>query len=594
MRSHGSAASGGFDAVIGNPPWDRIKLQEVEWFAERKPEIARAVRAADRKRLIQELRQHNDPLWQDYALATERAEANARVVRDCEDFPLLSGGDVNIYSLFVERAQALVHTQGIVGLLTPSGIAADKGASEFFRSISGTGRLAALYDFENRNNPGGSYFPDVDSRFKFCTLVFAGAARTFAASSCAFFLHDVAELKDAERRLALSAEDFKLVNPNTGSAPIFRNRRDAEITTRIYRNHPVLVDRSSGEEKKVWPVRYATMFHMTNDSQLFLNRAELEKQGWKPTPLNRWTMGEVVAVPLYVGKMIYHYDHRSANVEVSEENLKVATSSDLVSDAAKADVNFYPEPQYWVEDNGATGFLRDQWSLAFRDITNATNERTMVSAICPTRAVGNTLPLLLGAQRGEYTLFAPLLQANFSAMAFDFLARQKAQGTHLNWYIVEQLPVILPECFDDKIGEIKIADFVREEVLRLSYTAWDLAPFARDLGYVDEKGEVKPPFMWDEPDRRHRKARLDALFMRLYGLSKDDAGYILDTFPIVREQDERAFGDYRTKALVLAYMDMIEAGDLSRFFDESEIQHEGLATMHAIARPARPRQRTRR
>ena len=131
-------------------------------------------------------------------------------------------------------------------------------------------------------------------------------------------------------------------------------------------------------------------------------------------------------------------------------------------------------------------------------------------------------------------------------------------------------------------------------MLRLSYTAWDLAPFARDLGYVDEKGEVKPPFAWDEPDRRHRKARLDALFMRLYGLSKDDAGYILDTFPIVREQDERAFGDYRTKALVLAYMDMIETGDLSRFFDESEIQQEGLATMHAIARPARPRQRTRR
>ena len=164
----------------------------------------------------------------------------------------------------------------------------------------------------------------------------------------------------------------------------------------------------------------------------------------------------------------------------------------------------------------------------------------------------------------------------------------------MNWFIVEQLPIISPVRFDEKIGKIKIADFVREEVLRLSYTAWDLAPFARDLGYVDEKGEVKPPFMWDEPDRRHRKARLDALFMRLYGLSKDDAAYILDTFPIVREQDERAFGDYRTKALVLAYMDLIEAGDITRFLDESEIQSEDMQTVRSTVRPARPRQRTRR
>ena len=178
-------------------------------------------------------------------------------------------------------------------------------------------------------------------------------------------------------------------------------------------------------------------------------------------------------------------------------------------------------------------------------------------------------------------------------LLFDFLLRQKVQGQNLNWFILEQLPVIAPRRFNEKIGKIKIADFICEEVLRLSYTAWDLAPFARDLGYVDEKGEVKPPFMWDEPDRRHRKARLDALFMRLYGLSKDDAGYILDTFPIVREQDERAFGDYRTKALVLAYMDLIEAGDITRFVDESEIPRDALAATGTRARSTRRNRRTR-
>ena len=140
----------GFDAVIGNPPWDRIKMQEVEWFAERKPEIAKAARAVDRKTMIDALKKAKVPLWADYALASETAETAARVVRECGDYPLLSGGDVNLYSLFVERASALIAPAGIVGLLTPSGIAADKGAAEFFKSISQTGRLGALYDFENR------------------------------------------------------------------------------------------------------------------------------------------------------------------------------------------------------------------------------------------------------------------------------------------------------------------------------------------------------------------------------------------------------------------------------------------------------------
>jgi hypothetical protein len=157
---------GGFDAIIGNPPWDRMKLQEVEWFAERKPEIAKAARAADRKKLIAQLETHHDPLWQDYLGAQTAAEAGSRVARECGDYPLLSGGDTNLYSLFVERAQTLIHPRGVIGLLCPSGIAADKGAAEFFRSISTTGRLAALFDFENKK----TFFPDVHASFKFCAL----------------------------------------------------------------------------------------------------------------------------------------------------------------------------------------------------------------------------------------------------------------------------------------------------------------------------------------------------------------------------------------------------------------------------------------
>ena len=119
----------------------------------------------------------------------------------------------------------------------------------------------------------------------------------------------------------------------------------------------------------------------------------------------------------------------------------------------------------------------------------------------------------------------------------------------------EQLPVIARDGYDRLFGKKTAGGLVRDHVLRLTFTSDDMSPFARDLGYTGS------PFVWDAEERRHLRARLDALYFHLYGLSRDDAGYILDTFPIVREQDEKAFGSYRTKELILAYMNTLAAGD---------------------------------
>lgn len=543
----------GFDAVIGNPPWDRIKLQEVEWFAERRPEIAHAARAADRKRLIAALEAGNDPLWRDYLDAQAAAETAARVARECGDYPLLSGGDINLYSLFVERATALVNQRGIVGLLTPSGIAADKGAADFFCGISATSRLGVLYDFENKK----TFFPDVDSRFKFVAIVFGGEARSFERSRCAFYLHAVSELSEAERTLTLAAEDFSAVNPNTGAAPIFRSRRDADITVAAYRRQPVLVDRREEPPRKSWPVRYVTMFHMTNDSRLFKRRDELEREGWYPVAGNRWKKGEVEAVSLYEGKMVQMYDHRAANIVINADNLHRPAQQEAATLEQHQDPGFSAAPQFWVMDSEVAQIYSGNWVLAFKEITAPTNMRTMIACIAPGCAFGNKLPLLLPDAGADYARQAPLLLANMNTFAFDFVLRQKLHGQTINLFILEQLPLICPEQFESSSGKRTLADFVRGEVLHLSYTAHDLAPFARDLGYDG------PPFRWDEEDRRHRIARLDALFFHLYGIGAEDAAYILDTFPIVREQDERAFGRYRTKELVLAYMNAVAAGDLT-------------------------------
>ncbi|MEP6880008.1 MAG: hypothetical protein ABI865_14300 [Nitrosospira sp.] len=253
------------------------------------------------------------------------------------------------------------------------------------------------------------------------------------------------------------------------------------------------------------------------------------------------------------------YDHRAANVVMNTDNLHRPAQQEASTAAQHVDPIFSPTPQFYISTSDVQQQYEGGWVLAFKEITAPTNTRSMIACIAPGYGFGNKLPLWLPENSVEqgYAQIAPSLLANFNAFAFDFVVRQKLQGQTLNLFIVEQLPMIRPEQFEQVLGKTKIADFVRGEVLRLSYTAHDLAPFARDMGYDGT------PFVWNEDDRRHRLARLDALFFHLYGLSRDDAAYILDQFSIVREQDEKAHGRYLTKELILAYMNAVAAGDFT-------------------------------
>ena len=341
--------TGGFDAIIGNPPWDRLKMQEVEWFAARAPAIARATRAADRARMVRELRESDPDLSEAFDAASTMAALASRMANLKPErggqFPLLGHGDVNLYSLFVERAARLVKPDGLVGLLVPSGIAGDLGAAAFFRSISTTGRLRALLDYENR----GTYFPDVHRSFKFCAIVFGGGDRRFAAAECGFFLPTTSDAALAEATFPLAPADFATVNPNTGTAPVFRTPRDAELTTVIYARLPVLIDRRFDPPRQPWPVRYLRMFDMTNDSHLFRTAAELAADGWYPVAGGRWRRGADEAVPLYEGKMVQAFDHRAASVVVNPENLHRPGQPLSTLPEQHADATYLVTPQFWVE-----------------------------------------------------------------------------------------------------------------------------------------------------------------------------------------------------------------------------------------------------
>ena len=559
---------GGFDAVIGNPPWDRMKMQEVEWFAARAPNIARQARAADRKRMIAALKTANDPLAESYGQASALAEKAMERARRSGDYPLLSRGDINLYSLFVERAQSLIHKHGIAGLLTPSGIASDLTASVFFKGVAAAGRVMCLFDFENRRGEGRAhFFPDVDSRFKFCTFVVGGAGRRADAADCAFFLQDAPELSPPERLFRMTAADFALVNPNTGTAPIFRNQRDAALTTAIYRRLPVLVDRSSGEEVKTWPVKYVTMFHMANDSNIFLTVGELEGIGAYPLESGHWKKGSDEWVPLYEGKMVQAFDHRAADIKIEDTNTFRPGQPDSISEEDHADPMRFATPRFFVARQSLPKVVANNWLLAFKDVTSSTNASTFIAALIPAVGAGHTLPLMLAEIIGtEADADAALKQrleiacslvANFNSYASDFVVRQKVHTNHLVWFIIEQLPFIPPAAYTRAFGTQTAAQIVKHHVLRLTYTAWDMEPFARDMGYAGD------PFKWDDQERRHLRARLDALYFHLYGITDEaDIRYILSTFPIVERKDRAAHqGVYLTAELIIWYFRALAAGD---------------------------------
>ena len=550
---------GGFDAVIGNPPWDRMRVEPVEWFAVRCREIALAQRAADRKRMVAVLRKCGDPLAAEFDNAIDRAEAAARVARTCGDYPLLAFGELNLYALFVERAMALVAPGGMVGLLTPIGIATDKTSSPFFAERIRACSVKAFLAFENRR---GWLFPDIHHEEQPSIFVFALSQHQFSDFEFCVRISSWEQFNNSNRRFRLSANLLREVNPNTETVPLFRTLRDAELTTAIYGRLPVLVNRSSGEEVKAWPVKYTRMFDMSNDSHLFRKREELEEQeGAYPVGGNRFSSPSGDWVPLYEGKMVQIYNHRYASVRINPKNISGQGVAEKTTLATFQDPAFVPHPRYWVNTMHVPEDGRGSWRIGFNDVCNTNNARSLIACVVPDAGFGNTLPIL-SLKEGGADLDLALLVANLCALVYDYVARQKIQSRHLNKYILEQLPIVPLDRFNSVyFGPKTAGEIVREAVLELTYTSHDMAPFARDMGYVDEMGEVKPPFTWNEGRRLILRSRLDAVFFHLYGVTdRDDIRYIYSTFPIVERKEKASYGGvYRSCELCLAWMNALAA-----------------------------------
>jgi hypothetical protein len=534
---------GGFEVVLGNPPWERVKLQEEEFFASRSEEIAKAANAAVRKKMIAQLHESDPVMWSDWCTTSRMAEGQSHLARRCGRYPLCGKGDVNTYALFAEHDRTLITGEGMVGLVLPTGIATDDSTKKFFQAILDTGCLRKLYDFQTGPETFGNL---AHGAFRFCLLSFSGG-RTDDPVDLLFFAKTPVDLSDAARHFSLVPSDFALLNPNTRTCPTFLSQRDAELNLRLYRRAGVLW-REGDADGNPWGVKFIRMFDMANDSALFRRANELNETSATFVDLRRQYR------PLYEAKMIDNFDHRYSSL-VGVDAGAGRISRKLVGwyAAIGEDPWELVRPQYWVAASEVEKRLMDGWNrgwlLGWRDICRSTDQRTVIVSLLPRVAVAHTAPLVFSTQSAR---LIACLYANLCSFALDYAARQKLGGTHLTYSYLKQLPVLHPFEYSRKTTwapASELVDWLLLRVLELTYTAWDLEPFGRDVDYDG------PPFRW-HPERRFLlRAELDAAFFHLYGLSRDDAAYILDTFPIVRRKDEKAHGEYRTKRVILKIYD---------------------------------------
>ena len=697
-------AQGGFDCVLGNPPWEVSQMGEEEFFATRAQHIAELAGDA-RKQAIAALPETDPRLWDEFVKESQRIAAANNFYRESGRFPLTAVGKLNTYPLFAETILQIHADSGRAGFVVPTGIATDDSTKAYFGHITQNRRLVSLYDIENREK----LFPAVDSRMKFCLLTLGAADQ--AEFVC--FATQVSQLADPRRRFTLTPDEFRLINPNTLTCPVFRSERDAELTKKLYRAAPVLmrdaVIAGEGKQAKVvepaqnpWGITFSQgLFNMTSASHLFKDEPAADR------------------LPLYEAKLIHQFDHRWATYTPD------GNSRD-VTPAEKADPAFTVTPRYWVQARevwlrvarlpeglmkalkdgnpqatvlcvtqllfgrylaeqrqthpglrlypawqgfvkqhpyaqqvspwslglcgnnptvlqplnddylpgapepevvrytegarNATGWIAidpqieeamlrlaadychlpapdepladeqavlalaerwlqaacPQWLMGWRDITNATNERTVIASAVPLVGVGHTMPLFTTTANAQ---LAACLLGNLCSLVLDYCARVKVGGTHLTYGYLKQFPILPPEHYTEAD-----LDFIVPRVLELTYTAWDLQPWAEELigGWKTENGDWKlgtpdairrsplVPFPCDPDRRAYLRGQLDQYYAKLYGLTEEELRYILDptdvmgedypseTFRVLKEKEIREYGEYRTRRLVLEAWERLE------------------------------------
>ena len=477
------AESGGFDVVIGNPPWEKWKPNSQEFFEEHDEGFRKLAKQQANKRK-EELFRTRPYLKKSWNEAVEHYEHYSTLYRNHYRFQSASAegrqvsGDLDLYKIFTERAYRLCRPGGAVGFVVPSGVYTDLGAKGLRTLLFDHCTLTGLYSFENR---GHAIFPDVHASYKFVLLTFEKGGKT-DSFPCAFFLHSSDDLKRAAMNPTLLTVDFvRKSSPTAWSVLEIKSPEDMAIVQKLLR-HPPLGREIAGS----WNITMGNGFHMTNDSHLFQT-------------------GKLVGIPLLEGKNIEQFTHQWKEAPVARYKVY---KEDILK-------NIKPEKLYH----------RSYW-LGFRDIASSTNYRTLLLTIVPPGYVcGNTINFVYNLPLKTLAYLCGML----NSFVVDYLIRQKVSA-HVNQFYFKEIP--LP-----RLSSGKEFDAIVRKAAQLVCTTEEFSELMKEVGI--EKGLTK------ENERALARAQLDAMVAKVYGLTKEELAFILTKFPNVDgKQKELVLSQY--------------------------------------------------
>jgi hypothetical protein len=545
----------GFSAVVGNPPWETRKPKSQEFFANLDP-LFRGYgkqEALTRQRELFEADPGLEHAWLSYVgsfkdagnfvrhsaepFGDSESAAVSMVPRKAKESEALhrkwlaarskksglsdpehpfrhqGSADLNTYKLFAEVAYRLLTPGGALGLVVPAALLSDQGSRRLRELLVFQSTIDLIYVFQNERK----IFKDVHHAAKQLILVARRPTRWDAETSTTLPLlfrlgvgdspeaNEVPEdLGDRRTPVRVPVAELARFSPNSLSVLEIRTARDLEVLTTIYANSVMLGD--DGPES--WGIKYATEFHMTNDSKLFIPREKAEEAGYEANAYGRWIGkdGDVL-LPLYEGRMIGQFDF-SKKGWVSGKG-RSAVWRDIPWEEKVIEPQFLMrQSDAWAPDSKTHRGPK----IAYMRIGAATNTRTVTATYLSDAPAGDSVFYFIPSFNPVDVSLAVV--GMFGSFAFDFLARTRVGGLNLSEFIMVETGLISRPRFPAAAIEL---------VRRLACPS---PSFATEWLPRDGDAPIKR-WALTTHERLRLRCILDAIVAALYGLSRDDLRWIL-------------------------------------------------------------------
>lgn len=503
---------GGFSVMLGNPPWDKSQAEEVPFFTSTRPDIAALIGDA-RKDAICLLESSDPALWRRWVDYKRGSDGFNNFIKECSLFPLCGQGKLNLYAVFTELALRISSLAGRIGMIVQSDIATSSSCKRFYQHICDKSMIHSFHDFINSE----LLFPGLHrSNPRFCLLTLNRSGHQgFATYS--FWNTNASHLSDISRQVRLSADDIRLLSPDDRICPIPRSPRDLVLLMHIAHRGTSF----GSQGANAWEPTPKRMFNKTDDAGLFVSAND---------------KNDAQMVPVYEGKMVWLYDHRWDD------------EADSVPDQSQRLPNSPCRARLFVSRNLVSRKLdllwREPWLIGWREVTQPTNERTVIACIVPWAGAVHTFHQIF--LRSNIDL-SPCLVANLSSIVVDYFARQIIGGSHLTHGYLKQLPVLMPGEFNEMcqfLGK-SIREWITPRFIELACTSDDMRPLCEKFTGSQHS------FHYNNQRRADLQGEIDALFFHLYKINKSDVESIIDSFPVLMRKEESRYGEFRTKRIVL-------------------------------------------